>query len=146
MAEAVVEKALQQALVDLIELSLRGKQMHWNIQGENFHDLHTFLDEVIDRCRTNYDEIAERMVTIGIPADGRAETVAKTTILDPVEAGVLSTSKVYAQYEADLMKVSRNIQKTLNEVDELDHLSADLLTGACADLEKDAWMLRSQGA
>lgn len=145
MANQIVEKALQQALVDLIEVSLRGKQMHWNIQGENFHDLHVLLDDVIDHARTNYDEIAERLAQLGVAADGRAETVAKTTILPAVEGGILATDKVYQQMVADLMAVSAKIQETLNDVDEVDHLSGDILIGTCRDLEKDAWMLRAQG-
>ncbi|MDO5747096.1 MAG: DNA starvation/stationary phase protection protein [Actinomycetaceae bacterium] len=146
MANKVVEEALQQALVDLIEISLRGKQMHWNIQGDNFQSLHEFLDEIIEAARNDYDEVAERLVTIGCPADGRAKTVAETTSLEPVEAGVLDTGKVYQQYEADLMSVSKKIQETLDDVDEVDHLSADILIAACQNLEKFAWMLRSQAA
>lgn len=145
MTKAIVEQALQQAVVDLIELALRGKQMHWNIQGDNFHSLHTFLDEIIDGVRLDGDEAAERLITIGTAPDGRAETVAKTTILDPIEGGILSTDKVYQQMEADLMAVSASIQKTIGEVDDADPLSADLLIGICRNLEKYAWMLRSQG-
>jgi len=40
----VVDKALQQALVDLTDLSLLGKQAHWNIQGSRFRALHLQLD------------------------------------------------------------------------------------------------------
>lgn len=140
-----VEQALQQAVVDLIELALRGKQMHWNIQGDNFRSLHLFLDEIIAAVRLDGDEAAERLITIGTAPDGRAETVAKTTILEPVEAGILSTDKVYQQYEADLMAVSEQIKSTIDDVDEADPLTGDLLIGICRNLEKNAWMLRSQG-
>ncbi|MDO4613842.1 MAG: DNA starvation/stationary phase protection protein [Actinomycetaceae bacterium] len=145
MAEAVVEQALQQAVVDLVELSLRGKQMHWNIQGENFRSLHLFLDEIIDQVREDGDEAAERLITIGTAPDGRAETIAKTTSLEPVESGILSTDKVYQQMEADLMAVSAKIQSTLDDVDDADPLTGDLLIGICRNLEKNAWMLRAQG-
>lgn len=146
MANTIVEETLQQALVDLTELHLRGKQMHWNIQGAHFQSLHEFLDVVIESARNDADELAERLVTIGCPADGRAKTVAETTILDPVEGGVLDTGKVYQQYEADLMAVSKKIQENLDAVDEADPLSADMLIATCQHLEKSAWMLRSQNA
>lgn len=146
MANKVVEEVLQQALVDLIELHLRGKQMHWNIQGSQFQSLHEFLDEVIETTRTDSDEVAERLATIGVPADGRAKTVAETTILEPIDGGVLDTDKVYQQYEADLMAVSKKIQERLGEVDDVDPLSADYLIAAAQNLEKYAWMLRSRNA
>lgn len=145
MSEGIVEKALQQAVVDLTELALRGKQMHWNIQGDHFRSLHLFLDEIIAEVRLAGDEAAERLITIGTAPDGRAETVAKTTILEPIEGGILATDKVYQQYEADLLKVSQNIKDSLDEVDEADPLTGDLLIGVCRGLEKNAWMLRSQG-
>ena len=33
--------------MDLIELSLQGKQAHWNVDGHNFRDLHLQLDEIV---------------------------------------------------------------------------------------------------
>ncbi len=39
---------LQLTLVELIALSLIGKQLHWNIAGPGFRDLHLQLDELVD--------------------------------------------------------------------------------------------------
>lgn len=140
--EPTVAKALQQSLVDLIALSLQGKQAHWNIQGENFRSLHLQLDEIIDEVRNAYDEVAERLVAIGGVADGREETVAKTTILEPMEYGALATDKIFVQFEERLSAVSKNIASMIDSVDEYDHMSADILIGTCAMLDKQAWMLR----
>ena len=54
----VVEKALQQALVDLTDLSLLGKQAHWNIKGTRFRALHLQLDEIVDEVRVASDDVA----------------------------------------------------------------------------------------
>ena len=35
-----VRNRLQPLLVDLLELSLTGKQLHWNVLGPNFKPLH----------------------------------------------------------------------------------------------------------
>lgn len=139
----IVEKALQQTLVDLIALSLQGKQAHWNIQGKDFRSLHLQLDEIIDELREHYDEVAERLVAIGTFADGREETVFKTTTVPPLEEGFLGTDKVYQQFEERLVAVSKNVASMIDDVDELDHMSADVLIGICAALDKQAWMLRA---
>ena len=43
-----VGNTLQAALVELIDLSLIGKQLHWNIVGPRFRSLHLELDELVD--------------------------------------------------------------------------------------------------
>ena len=71
-AHPVVAAALQQALVDLTDLSLQGKQAHWNIEGPGFRSLHLHLDEIIDEVRLAADDVAERMAAIEVAPDGRA--------------------------------------------------------------------------
>lgn len=141
--EKLVEKTLQQILVDLIALSLQGKQAHWNIKGENFMSLHLQLDEIVNQLRTDYDEVAERLVAIGTFADGREETVAKTTTVPPMEEGFLGTDKIYQQFEERITKVSKNIASKIDDVDAIDHVSSDIMIRLCGSLDKQAWMLRS---
>ena len=142
-AHPVVAAALQQALVDLTDLSLQGKQAHWNIEGPGFRSLHLHLDEIIDQVRLAADDVAERMSAIEVAPDARAATVAATSLVDPMEPGFLPTDKTARQYEERLLAVSERIKATLDPVDEHDHLSNDLLTGIATGLEKQAWMLRA---
>ena len=139
----VVDKALQQALVDLTDLSLLGKQAHWNIQGSRFRALHLQLDEIVEEVRVGADDVAERLAALGGTPDGRAATVAAQTGLKQIEAGVLKVDDVYPQFEELLMGASDRIKATLDAVDEVDHLTNDLLIGIARGLEKQAWMLRS---
>jgi starvation-inducible DNA-binding protein len=70
---------LQDALVDLVDLSLTGKQAHWTVTGSRFRTLHLQLDEVVTAARGFADVIAERAAAIGVAPDARAATVAKDT-------------------------------------------------------------------
>lgn len=140
---SVVHKALQQSLVDLIALSLQAKQAHWNIRGKDFRSLHLQLDEIVNQLRLQYDEVAERLVSLGVFADGREETVFKTTTVPPMDEGFFGTDKMYQQFEERMTSVSKNIASMIDDVDEHDHVSADILIGTCAILDKEAWMLRS---
>ena len=141
--DAVVEDVLQQTLVDLIDLELQAKQAHWNIQGSRFRSLHLALDELVDYAREELDEVAERIATIGGTPDGRSETVAKTTSLDPIDGGVLDVDKAYSQMADKIQAVCDKIRENLDKVDEADPISGDLLISATAGLEKQAWFLRS---
>jgi starvation-inducible DNA-binding protein len=63
---------LQAVLVDLIDLSLLGKQLHWTVVGREFRSLHLQLDELIDSWRDLSDTVAERAVAIGRIPNGQA--------------------------------------------------------------------------
>src|SRR5690606_16291597 len=69
-ASSTLTANLQAVLVDLIELSLQGKQAHWNVVGRNFRDMHRQLDEIIAAARAFSDTVAERMRALHATADG----------------------------------------------------------------------------
>src|SRR3954454_6318975 len=68
---------LQSTLVELIVLALVGKQLHWNIVGHGFRDLHLQLDELVDEWQELADLVAERAMAMGYKVDGRAAVVAE---------------------------------------------------------------------
>lgn len=74
-ARAVAGEALQETLVDLVGPSLMAKQAHWNIVGPRFRSIHLQLDEVVATARSCSDTVAERAAALGVPPDGRPETV-----------------------------------------------------------------------
>ncbi|MBV7363300.1 DNA starvation/stationary phase protection protein [Actinomycetaceae bacterium TAE3-ERU4] len=142
MSENIVKEALQQSLVDLIQLSLQAKQAHWNIQGEGFQSLHEFLDGVVDQSRIALDEFAERLAAIGFVSDGRAETVTKTTTLKELPGGAIPVDQGYKLIEAALTQTANTMKEHISAVDDADPLSSDLLISTARDLEKSAWMMR----
>jgi hypothetical protein len=75
---------LQDMLVDLVDLTLIGKHLHWNVEGRLFRSVHDELDDLVDAWRMLSDDIAERAVTIGASPDGQVEAIAGATRLDPV--------------------------------------------------------------
>src|SRR5919108_3274878 len=78
-------RELQATLVELIDLSLIGKQLHWNIFGRPFKPLHEHLDELVDSWRELSDTVAERAVALGIAPDGQAGTISQHSDINPVD-------------------------------------------------------------
>lgn len=140
---ATVIDALQQSLVDLIALELQSKQAHWNIRGESFRSLHLALDVVVEEVRTLLDEAAERNAQLGGSPDGRPETVAATTILDPMDAGILEVGKAYVMMAEKVQQVADKVTEAIVPVDEIDPVTGDLLINTASALNQQAWLLRS---
>lgn len=141
-APEIVVASLQQALVDLIDLSLQAKQAHWNVYGPQFRAVHLHLDEIVAELRVWSDDVAERLAAVGASPDGRAATVASDSAVETYEAGPVAGDKVVVQFAERLASAAARIQEELPEL-ESDLPSQDLLTGIAFGLEKHAWMFRA---
>jgi starvation-inducible DNA-binding protein len=134
---------LQRTLVELIALSLIGKQLHWNITGRGFRELHLHLDELVEEWRELSDTVAERAVAIGFAPDGRAPTVVAQSELGALDAGPTEASKAIREVVARLADVAERIRERTERLAELDLASQDVLIEATRAIEKQLWMLRS---
>jgi starvation-inducible DNA-binding protein len=139
---AEVGHELQATLVELVDLSLLGKQLHWNIFGRPFKPLHEHLDELVDSWRDLSDTVAERAVALGVAPDGQAAAVVGSGI-DPVDAGSIDTDTATRQLVERLADVDERIRSRMERLGELDLASQDVLIEVVRDLEKQLWMLRS---
>ncbi|MET8334596.1 DNA starvation/stationary phase protection protein [Streptosporangium canum] len=140
----VVAVALQGALVDLLDLSLLGKQAHWNVIGHNFRSLHLQLDKIVSAARKHADTVAERAVAIGANPDGRASTLASTTEVPQLEAGYINDGKVVAAMTDILGSIIRRMRERITATDEPDPVTQDILIEITQDLEKHHWMIEAQ--
>ncbi|WP_396659295.1 Dps family protein [Microbacterium sp.] len=143
-ASRTLSENLQKVLVDLIELSLQGKQAHWNVVGRNFRDTHKQLDEVIAAARTFSDTVAERMRALHALPDGRSDTVAETTTLPEFPAGEVSTSDVVDLVTERIEGAVSTCRDVHDAVDEEDPTSADILHAIIESLEQFAWMVSAE--
>jgi starvation-inducible DNA-binding protein len=141
-----VGTALQATLTVLIDLSLLGKQAHWNVVGPNFRPLHLHLDEMIDAWRDAADAVAERAVALGHPPDGRAATIAGRSELSTLPEGPLADREVVASFTRLLTDAVGTIRDRMDRIEDVDTVSADLLHGVVAGLEENLWMVRVQAA
>jgi starvation-inducible DNA-binding protein len=135
---------LQAVLITLTDLSLAGKQAHWNVVGRSFRPLHLFLDEMIDSWRNAADEVAERAVALGYSPDARAQTVAESTPLDPLPEGQILDEEVIALFTSLLTTAIGDARERMDRLEDVDTVTVDLLHGVVRGLEENLWMVRAQ--
>jgi starvation-inducible DNA-binding protein len=102
------------------------------------------LDEVVDIAREQYDRVAERLATIGVPPDGRAETISTTSELPPFPAGFVAATDTVQRVTQVMDTVTLRMKERIVAVGDDDPVTQDILIGATDELEKAAWMMRSQ--
>jgi starvation-inducible DNA-binding protein len=141
--EAVVEQ-LQPLLVELTDLALTGKQAHWNVTGPQFLSVHELLDTLVDDARVWSDEVAERLLAIGSPADGRASTVVGDSPFPEWPAGRVPTDKAIGLIVERLEQTITASRQRIEALDDSDLVSQDLVIAVVAGLEKYQWMFSAQ--
>jgi starvation-inducible DNA-binding protein len=135
---------LQPLLFDLIDLALQGKQSHWNVTGPLLQPVHTQLDLVVNNARLWADDVAERLVTIGIPASGQARGVTEGSSLEPLPTGSISDRQAVAMITERVASVAGRARGTAERLADLDLASQDLVIEVVRGLEKHLWMLCAQ--
>ncbi|QEG37579.1 Dps family protein [Bythopirellula goksoeyrii] len=137
---------LQQRLIELIDLALQLKQAHWCVVGNNFRAVHLQLDEIILAVRDASDEVAERLSTIGVAPDGRANTVANGSQLTDLSREFESVSNTVTTVADRMDKTIQGLRDSIGKLGELDPISEDMLIAITSGLEKHLWMVQAQEA
>jgi starvation-inducible DNA-binding protein len=135
---------LQSILVELVDLSLLGKQLHWTVVGPLFRPLHLRLDELIDAWRELADSVAERAVAIGFIPDGQSATVAAGSPLHVVERVALGDRAVVRELTSRLTEIAERARERMDRLGELDAASQDVVSEVVRVLEEQLWMMRAQ--
>jgi starvation-inducible DNA-binding protein len=136
-------RELQATLVELVDLSLLGKQLHWNISGRPFKPLHEHLDELVDSWRELSDTVAERAVALGVSPDGQSGTVSADSDIARIAVGPLDTDHALEALVPRLADAAERIRGRMDRLADLDLVSQDVLVEVARELEKQLWMLRS---
>ena len=139
-----IAATLNERLLDGLDLHSHLKVAHWNVKGPGFAALHPLFETFGDALALHNDAIAERAVTLGALARGTSRQVAGSTSLPeyPVETvRDMEHVKALADRIDSWLKGLRSSRAVCDEHEDTD--SADLLTGAITEFEKNAWFLRA---
>jgi starvation-inducible DNA-binding protein len=142
-AEKTTVEELQATLIELVDLSLIGKQAHWNVVGSHFRSVHLQLDELVAAARSHADVIAERAVALGGNPDGTPETVVAERSNGAVATGYLVDNDAIGLVVDRLTRSIGRIREAMRAVEETDPASQDLLDAVLLDLEKQSWMFQA---
>lgn len=137
---------LQSTLVDLINLSLVGKQAHWNVVGPHFRSVHLHLDELVALARRYVDELAERATALGVAPNGKAQAVAETSGIPDFPEGWVSDGDTIDRIVAILSEMIKRVRRGIDETDKADLVTQDLLIELARELEQQHWMWQAQKA
>ncbi|MBF4576699.1 Dps family protein [Frondihabitans sp. VKM Ac-2883] len=138
---AATAQFLSPIVTNLTALAVNGKQAHWHVRGISFIAVHELLDVVVGNAQEYADLAAERIVALGLPVDGRLETVAATTTNPPLRAGFQQIDATIAGIVAQIDSARVSVQTAIDELGEIDASSQDVAIEIARGLDKDRWFL-----
>lgn len=141
--QAVAEK-LQVLLADEQILYTKTRNYHWNVEGDNFSEMHLFYEKQYDELAEIIDEVAERIRMIGHYSTGRMVDFLKLTQLTEPEYTNNQPDQIKNLVE-DHETIIRTLRTLITEFSDKqkDLGTSDFVTGLLRQHEKMAWMLSS---
>jgi starvation-inducible DNA-binding protein len=138
-----VAKRLQQRLVALIDLQLTLKHIHWNVVGPSFIGVHEMLDPQVDGVRLMVDTTAERIATLGFEPNGLPGYIVSSRSWDDYKLGRATVPEHLGALDVVYSGVIEEHREAIDEFDELDPVSQDMLIEQATDLEQYHWFVRA---
>jgi starvation-inducible DNA-binding protein len=140
-----VTKQLAHLLADEFILYTKTRRAHWNIEGPDFHSMHTFFESQYEQLDEFMDSVAERIRQLGHYSPATLKDFLALTRLteksDEKNDSQGFIKELLADHEDIVIFLRQNINAFAN--DYKDAGTSDYITGLMEDHEKMAWMLRA---
>lgn len=117
------------------------RSLHWNIKGENFFELHVKYEEWYNRTLIIVDEIAERILTLGMqPLSTFTEYINNSKISENkiIHVGSEGVTYILESYKK-LLQMERNLMEL--SAAQNDEGTNSFMSDLIREKEKESWML-----
>lgn len=140
-----VVELLNQQLADHYTILTKTKFYHWNVEGPEFHDIHTLLDDHYAVLSDIVDEIAEQSLKLGGQAAGTLHWFkAHSRIEEDPGVSIPDTRSMVENLKNDHETIIECLHADIKRTDEDDDdaVTSNLLQDISAKHNRMAWMLR----
>lgn len=132
-------------LASVFAFYLKTHNFHWNVEGPNFPQYHSFLDGLYNDVWESVDKFGEQIRTLNSYAPGSLSRFTTLSVIDD-QLNIPSALKMIKELEMDNKKLIEELKKanTLAEKSNAVGL-ANFLQDRIDTHYKHDWMLRSIG-
>ncbi|MCY7395902.1 MAG: DNA starvation/stationary phase protection protein [Nocardioides sp.] len=146
-----MDEATAQRVVDLLQdrlyacndLHLTLKHVHWNVVGPSFIGVHEMLDPQVDAARGFADELAERIATLGGSPVGTPGALVENRGWGEYSIGRDTTQAHLGALDLVYTGVITSYRENIQELDDLDLVTQDMLISHTEQLEQFHWFVRA---
>jgi len=134
---------LKIAFASQYTFALKAQNFHWNVEGENFYQLHKLFEEIYDEVYDTIDAFAENLRKIKAYTPASLSRFSTLTQVDD-ETAILEPQQMVTELLADAEKMQEIMRHLFAMSEERrEHGLSDFLAGRQDAFAKHAWFLRA---
>ena len=138
-----LEQALKKAQADTFAFYLKAHYYHWNVEGVNFSQYHSFLKDLYEEVFAAVDKIAEGIRTLDIYVPGSFSRFKELAAVQD-ETTIPSAMSMITRLNDDNEKVLDTLTKAYELAEEAKKYGiSNIIQDRIEAHEKHGWMLRS---
>ena len=138
-----LQEIMKKVLADTFALYLKSHNYHWNVEGSNFPQYHTFLQNLYEEVFSATDNIAEQIRALNAYAPGSFTRFLELTDIDD-ELAIPSADEMIARLFSDNEKILETLNIAFKLANEFDKQGlVNFLANRIEIHNKHGWMLRS---
>ena len=142
-----VSTKLNPYLSDLVVMYLKLHDLHWNVKGKMFVQVHQYTEARYDDMAEKFDEIAELIIMQGESPVATSKEYFELAKIQEIGKGRYSDSEVLEVLLKDLSYLKEEATELRNEFDKESNFEiVSVLEGHIASYAKEIWFLQSMMA
>ena len=135
---------MNQYVADLAVLNVKFHNLHWNVIGERFEQVHVHLEAIYDDLFVKFDEVAERIKMLGEFPKASIREYLEISKVEELNDEDVTIKKVFEIVKAEIAYLKTLSTAIRTEADGNDDfvtvgLMEDHIAGYC----KELWFLKS---
>ncbi|WP_139488809.1 Dps family protein [Brevibacillus dissolubilis] len=116
---------------------------HWYVTGPQFFTLHTKFEEFYNEAALHIDELAERLLALGVKPVATMKEILQLSSVQEAEGNENAEQMVQSTIN-DFATVIKELKEGMEIAEQAnDETTGDMLLAIHSSLEKHVWMLNS---
>lgn len=131
-------------LADLMVWNVKLHNLHWNVRGMQFMQVHNFTEELYEDAFEKLDDVAERIKMLGKNPVATVTEYLSLCGIKETSADSFNSEEVLKSVKSDLEYMKKAAVKIRNTADaEGDFISVSMFEDHIGGFEKKLWFLSS---
>lgn len=139
-----LEKKLNQYVADLTVMYTKLHNVHWYVEGRQFHAMHELFEMYYDKVTEDLDEVAERMLQLGFKPVGSLKGALELAKIEEREETFGKDLDFVSIVQKDFEYLLALTLEVKEEADKKgDDPTVDIMNEFTAYYQKQLWMIKA---